>query len=333
MTQDRSEGVAGAPRGELVPVGQPESMEEWAELLVARAREEGVALTGQGGLLTGLMRQVLQTGLEVEMAEHLGYGPHERTGWGSGNSRNGAYDKTVATEIGEVELRVPRDRQGTFEPVTVPKYQRRLDGLSGNVISLYAKGLTTGDIQQHLLEIEPVRGVRRRVGAALSCHDPGMAVGLAGVRALPRVPRRAQEGRLHHQRDRVAQRPLPPRRPSPRPLPQRTGSPQGALPRRHTAAQEPLRPNRQDERLENDPQHPDRPLRRPNHGQHDQLKSMTATAIYTKNPTVPDPVNEYDLSGECGPCALAAPALAVPGVGEVVAVGLVVAGTAYLGAH
>jgi putative transposase len=57
------------------------------------------------------------------------------------------------TEIGEVDLRVPRDRQGTFEPVTVPKYQRRLDGLSGNVISLYAKGLTTGDIQQHLLEI------------------------------------------------------------------------------------------------------------------------------------------------------------------------------------
>jgi hypothetical protein len=68
MTQDRSEGEAGAPRGELVPVGQPESMEEWAELLVARAHEEGVALTGQGGSLTGLMRQVLQTGLEVEMA-------------------------------------------------------------------------------------------------------------------------------------------------------------------------------------------------------------------------------------------------------------------------
>src|SRR3954468_14970406 len=69
------------------------------------------------------------------------------------NARNGGYDKTVRTEIGEVELRVPRDRRGTFEPVTVPKYQRRLDGLAGNVISLYAKGLTTGDIQQHLLEI------------------------------------------------------------------------------------------------------------------------------------------------------------------------------------
>jgi putative transposase len=65
-------------------------------------------------------------------------------GRGSGNSRNGAYDKTVVTEIGEVGLRIPRDRQGTFEPTVVPKYQRRLDGLEGNVISLYAKGLTTG---------------------------------------------------------------------------------------------------------------------------------------------------------------------------------------------
>jgi transposase-like protein len=131
----------------------PESLQDWAELLVARARADGVALTGEGGLLTGLMRHVLQTGLEVEMAEHLGYGPYERVGRGSGNSRNGAYDKTVVTEIGEVELRVPRDRNGSFEPTVVPKYQRRLDGLAGNVISLYAKGLTTGDIQQHPLEI------------------------------------------------------------------------------------------------------------------------------------------------------------------------------------
>ena len=151
--QERKEGPGEPVGGELVPVTAPESVREWAEQLVAQAREDGVALTGEGGLLTDLMRHVLQTGLEVEMAEHLGYGPHERAGWGSGNSRNGAYDKTVVTEIGAVDLRVPRDRQGTFEPVTVPKYQRRLDGLSGNVISLYAKGLTTGDIQQHLHEI------------------------------------------------------------------------------------------------------------------------------------------------------------------------------------
>ena len=74
-------------------------------------------------------------------------------GRGSGNSRNGHSPKRVTTDVGEVELLVPRDRGGSFEPKTVPKYQRRLDGLSGNVISLYAKGLTTGDIQAHLEEI------------------------------------------------------------------------------------------------------------------------------------------------------------------------------------
>ena len=73
-------GEAGASRGELVPAGGGESMQDWAEQLVARARADGVALTGEGGLLTELMRHVLQTGLEVEMAEHLGYEPHEPAG-------------------------------------------------------------------------------------------------------------------------------------------------------------------------------------------------------------------------------------------------------------
>ncbi|MCP4960330.1 MAG: IS256 family transposase [Actinomycetia bacterium] len=129
------------------------AMKDWAELLVARARTEGVELTGDDGLLTGLVRQVLQTGLEVEMTDHLGYGRNAVEGRGSGNSRNGTTPKTVTTEVGQVDLAVPRDRAGTFDPVTVPKHQRRLDGLSGNVISLYAKGLTTGEIQDHLAEI------------------------------------------------------------------------------------------------------------------------------------------------------------------------------------
>ena len=103
--------------------------------------------------MTGLVRQVLQTGLEVELEQHLGYEPYDPAGRGSGNSRNGTSPKTVTTEIGDVELAVPRDRNGTFEPVTVPKHQRRLDGLAGGVISLYAKGMTTGDIQAHLSEI------------------------------------------------------------------------------------------------------------------------------------------------------------------------------------
>jgi transposase-like protein len=128
-------------------------MRDWAAELVERARSEGVELTGDDGLLTALVRQVLQKGLEVEMTDHLGYQPHAVEGRGSGNSRNGSYPKTVTTDIGQVDLQVPRDRNASFDPVTVPKGQRRLDGLTGNVISLYAKGLTTGDIQAHLAEI------------------------------------------------------------------------------------------------------------------------------------------------------------------------------------
>ena len=148
----------GAGTGLLGPrsvafVGDEPAMRDWAAELVDRARSEGVELTGDGGLLTALVRQVLQTGLEVEMTDHVGYEPHAVEGRGSGNSRNGAYPKTVTTEIGKVDLRVPRDRNGTFEPVTVRKGERRLDGLAGNVISLYAKGMTTGDIQAHLAEI------------------------------------------------------------------------------------------------------------------------------------------------------------------------------------
>ena len=129
------------------------SMREWAETLVARSRAEGVDLVGADGLLTALLRTVLQTGMEVELAEHLGYERNDPAGRGTGNSRNGYSAKTVATEIGDIELKIPRDRNATFEPLTVPKHVRRLDGLNANVLSLYAKGLTTGEIQAHLVEI------------------------------------------------------------------------------------------------------------------------------------------------------------------------------------
>jgi transposase-like protein len=124
-----------------------------ADRLVEEAKATGIALTGEGGLLTGLVRQVLQGALESEITDHLGYEPHAVEGRGSGNSRNGHYPKTVRTEIGDVEVRVPRDRNGTFEPVTVPVGQRRLSGLDQMVISLYAKGLTTGDIAAHLEDV------------------------------------------------------------------------------------------------------------------------------------------------------------------------------------
>ena len=149
---DSGGGLVPASRSVAV-VADSLEMRDWAEQLVARARNEGIELTGDNGLLTAMVRQVLQTGLNVELAEHLGYEPYAVDGRGSGNNRNGSYPKTITTEIGQVEVQMPRDRLGTFEPATVPKHVRRLDGLSGNIISLYAKGMTTGDIQTHLEEI------------------------------------------------------------------------------------------------------------------------------------------------------------------------------------
>jgi transposase-like protein len=128
-------------------------MSRLAQQLVAQAAGQGVQLTGDGGLLTGLTRQVLQAALEAEMAAHLGFERGDPAGRGAVNIRNGSYPKTVRTEIGEVTVDVPRDRAGTFEPVIVAKHQRRLAGFDEAVISLYAKGMTTGDIAAHLSEV------------------------------------------------------------------------------------------------------------------------------------------------------------------------------------
>jgi transposase-like protein len=124
-----------------------------AEELVARARSEGVELVGPGGLLTDLTKTVLETALEVEMDDHLGYPKHAPEGRDKGNSRNGSRSKTVLTEVGEVQIDVPRDRDGSFEPKIVAKRQRRLAGVDELVISLAAKGLTTGEIAAHFAEV------------------------------------------------------------------------------------------------------------------------------------------------------------------------------------
>jgi len=123
-----------------------------AEQLAEQARSEGVDLVGPGGLLGDLTKQVLEAGLEVEMTDHLGYDKHAVEGRDGGNSRNGTRSKTVITEIGPVEIDVPRDRDGSFEPKTVKKRQRRLHGVDSMVLSLTAKGLTTGEVQAHLAE-------------------------------------------------------------------------------------------------------------------------------------------------------------------------------------
>jgi hypothetical protein len=121
------------------------SLEQLAVQLMDRARDEGVSLVGPGGLLAGLTKTVLESALDGELTEHLGYDAYESAGHHSGNSRNGTRKKTVLTEIGPIELEVPRDRAGSFEPVIVPKRRRRLNGVDALVCSLSAKGLTHGE--------------------------------------------------------------------------------------------------------------------------------------------------------------------------------------------
>jgi putative transposase len=122
--------------------------------LVRLAKEQGLSLTGPDGLLKQLTKTVIETSLNEEMTEHLGYEKHDPAGAGTGNIRNGTRSKTVLTEnTGQVEIDVPRDRAGTFEPQIVRKRQRRLNGVDEVVLSLYAKGLTTGEISAHFAEI------------------------------------------------------------------------------------------------------------------------------------------------------------------------------------
>jgi len=126
---------------------------ELARQLAERARAEGLSLTGPGGLLGRLTKVVLEGALEGEMDAHLGYARHDPAGRDGGNSRNGHRDKTVLTDVGPVEIAVPRDRDASFVPAIVAKRQRRLTGVDDLVISLVAKGLTTGEVQAHLAEI------------------------------------------------------------------------------------------------------------------------------------------------------------------------------------
>ena len=118
--------------------------------VMARADAGGLTLTGEGGFLPEMIKAVLERGLAAELTDHLGYEKGDPAGRGSANSRNGSTAKTLATEVGEVPLAVPRDRQGSFAPQLVPKGQRRAGGLDDMIISLYAGGMTVRDIQHHL---------------------------------------------------------------------------------------------------------------------------------------------------------------------------------------
>lgn len=127
--------------------------QQLAQQLVEAARADGIELVGPDGLLNGLTKSVLETALDAEMSEHLGYEPHEVAGRDGGNSRNGTRTKTVLTEIGPVEIEVPRDRDASFSPTIVPKRRRRLDGIDEIVLSLTARGLTTGEVAAHFEQV------------------------------------------------------------------------------------------------------------------------------------------------------------------------------------
>lgn len=122
--------------------------------LVRSSRAQGVALTGPEGLLKALTKSVLEAALDEEMTEHLGYDKHDVAGRNTGNSRNGTRTKRVLTDAcGQVPIEVPRDRNGTFDPVIVGKSKRRVTDVDRVVLSLYAKGLTTGEISAHFADV------------------------------------------------------------------------------------------------------------------------------------------------------------------------------------
>lgn len=130
---------------------QPDQLGEMlSELVKGKTPEE---ILGEGGLLKELTKRLAETALETEMTEHLGYEKDAVEGRSSGNSRNGKGRKTIHTDTGSVEIDVPRDRDGSFEPKLVRKRQRRLDGFDDKVLSLYARGMTTREIQAHLKEL------------------------------------------------------------------------------------------------------------------------------------------------------------------------------------
>jgi len=110
-------------------------------------------LLGQGGLLKQLQKRLLEKALGAELTAHLGYQKHDAAGRNSGNSRNGSTPKTIKGEFGNLEISTPRDRNSSFEPKIIEKGQRRFEGFDQAIISLYSRGLTTRDIQGHLLDI------------------------------------------------------------------------------------------------------------------------------------------------------------------------------------
>jgi putative transposase len=160
-TVGRAQRRAGAARR---PDSRPELAEEVKALLPDELIDELLAgarteqeIAGPGGLLGQLTKRLVERAMEVELTDHLGYEPHQEPPGGAGNTRNGSTSKTLVTESGEVRIDTPRDRAGTFDPQIVRKRQRRFEGFDDKILALYARGMSTRDIEAHLEEIYGVK--------------------------------------------------------------------------------------------------------------------------------------------------------------------------------
>jgi putative transposase len=171
-----TEMMSGVSEPEEMPAGGEDKLDEQLiDQLVERSRARGLQLTGDGSVLQQLTRRFLESALEGEITDHLGYGRHDPAGHNTGNSRNGSRAKTVLTDVGPVQISVPRDRDASFDPKIVAKRQKRLAGVDELVISLSAKGLTTGEIAAHLAEVYGAQVSRQTISTITDAVIEGMA--------------------------------------------------------------------------------------------------------------------------------------------------------------
>ena len=155
VVNDQGEGDAPARREPAIEpvksVAQQLVEGDFLDLLFDKVDAGELRLTGEGGFIPTMIKAVLERGLQVELAEHLGYGKGDPAGRGSPNMRNGSTPKTLQSELGPLGLDIPRDRAGSFDPRLIPKGSRRIGGgLDEMIISLYAGGMTVRDIESHL---------------------------------------------------------------------------------------------------------------------------------------------------------------------------------------
>ncbi|MDH6455568.1 hypothetical protein M2155_008067 [Streptomyces sp. SAI-119] len=174
-----SENVSESEGAESASAMSPKAVDDrLIDEMVHRDHAEGLQLTGEGGVLQQVTKRLAESGLEGEITGHHGYDKHDPAGKNGGNFRNDKRSKTLLTDAGPVETAVPRDRVGSFEPKIVKwrqKHLKGLKGLAGIVISLAAKGLTTGEVQAHLAEVYGAEISRQTIATITDQVLEGMA--------------------------------------------------------------------------------------------------------------------------------------------------------------